>query len=183
MKMRVFFPLCLAFFASVAFASPIHVSGSGTFVADPVSADSSFTISFSGSDGVDSITLNANCGGGGWGFFSVSGPVGHCTGGATIDGLMFGGPAGTFSFAVGNGSGFANGSNPALNQFASVSLIGYVNATTQSCIGTGPGRVCSGTFTVDPTPEPGSLALGLLGFGAIAVRIANRRIRSNATEA
>jgi hypothetical protein len=56
-------PLVLPLLASVAFATPIRVSGGGTFWIDPVIGDSSFTISFSGSNGVDSITLSAECGG------------------------------------------------------------------------------------------------------------------------
>lgn len=178
MKTRDLLPLCLPLLASIAFANPIRVSGGGTFVADWVTSDSTFTISFSGSNGVDSIQLGAQCRGGVG--TSVSGdPVG-CSGSATIDGfsfseVLFNGES--FSFAVGNGSGYASGRNPDLNQFAGVSLIGYVDATVGSCIGTYPQQTCRGSFVVLPTPEPGSITFALLGLGAIALRIANKRIR------
>lgn len=186
MKAGTLLPLC--FLASVAFASPIHVSGGGTFVVPSVHSDSIFTISFSGSDAVDSITLNADCGGGGFSLgFDGFGPAVsatplHCAGAATIDGLdfHFGAPNGTdFSFAVGNGSGFALGENWALDQHAYVSLIGYVVFTSKSCVsGSGLGCTFAGSFVVLPTPKPGSIAFGLLGLGAIALRIVKKRIRT-----
>jgi hypothetical protein len=170
-----FLALCLPLLAPVAFATPIRVSGSGTFVADWVDADSGFTISFSGSNGVESITLIADCGGGGWGGSSVWGMPGHCDGSATINGLYFqpGLDGGAFDFALGNGSGYANGSND-LGQSAYVSLIGYVSSSVTSCIGSPPHQTCTGSFVVVPTPEPASFAFGLLGLGAIALRIATK---------
>jgi hypothetical protein len=101
---------------------------------------------------------------------------------ATIDGLSFPmeipGIGPYDAFAVGHGSGFATFSNLELNQFASVSLIGYVNAQTLFCTGSGNGRGCGGGFVVLPTPEPGSFAFGMLGLGVVAIPIAIKRTGS-----
>jgi hypothetical protein len=98
-----------------------------------------------------------------------------------IDGLLFDwySNGGTFEFALSStGDGYAFGSNPE-GQSAYVSLIGYVPPAPFCPAG------CGGSFVVLPTqtPEPGSLAFGLLGLGAIALRIANKHIRSGSSGA
>ena len=166
------------FMASIALADPIYVSGSGTFVADSVTSDSSFTISFSGSNGVDSVSVSgAGCNH--WpGLFCT----GEVTGSAVIDGVAFGGGpffGGTYSFSLSNGSGFVSGFNPATNQHEFVNIIGYVNATTQGCIGNFPvSGQCFGTFVVNPTPEPGALSLACFGLcAALYIVVGKRKFR------
>jgi MYXO-CTERM domain-containing protein len=185
MKTRALLPLCFILGTSVALAGPIPVSGGGTFVDDD--DDSSFTISFSGSNGVDTVSVFAQCGGGYWSGDYVWGGPGFCDGGVLIDGLSFyfgeGITPAYAEFSLGNGSGYATGYNPSPDQYASVSLIGYVGVTSESCSGPPWDSFCTGSFGVSPTPEPGSLALGLLGLGAIALRMARKRIRTGSSGA
>jgi hypothetical protein len=159
-------PAGLVLLASIAFANPIGVSGSGTFTNDlEVRADSQFTVGFSGSNGIDSVSVHATCNSP-LGVFAVS-----CTvfggGSAVIDGLALVFPNGIFSFSLGGPNDFVSGHNNT-GQFAAVSIIDSIQITSQHCVAN---AFCTGTFDVLPTPtvpEPGTGGFLFLGAGLIA---------------
>lgn len=90
-----------------------------------------------------------------------------------------GAPAGTAiafqvrAWSVAGGATFAEAdqsNNP--NVYRGVSALGTVTPTAApnpaaALFGTGPGQI--GGFEITPVPEPSSIALGLLGLGAVAL--------------
>lgn len=160
-------PTGLVLLASIALAGPIGVSGSGTFTSDlMVRADSSFLVLFSGSNGIDSVSVNGGCNH--WlntRAFCETETIGS----ADIDGVSFGfGNGSYYSFSLGGPNDSVSGADPIHDHFASVSIIGSIQITSQVCV---PNVYCTGSFIVVPTPsvpEPGTGGFVFLGAGLIA---------------
>ena len=157
----MFFTLLIPF----ASAGPISVFGSGAFFLDTVTSDSDYWFSFSGSNWVDSVSVNFHS-------YKMS-CVNGCFNSAVIDGIYF--PAYNFTFALGD-NGYVAGYNQQTNEHAYVSILGYV--TQHGC--SYANAPCSGALTIDPTPpstipEPSTVGLVCSGLGAVAMGVAARR--------
>jgi hypothetical protein len=149
-----------------AIAGPIMISGSGHFDTDTsIAGFSTFDISFSGSNGSDSVSASdLQC----QGFpLGCLGPVFSGGLGVDIDGTHF--SNGYFSY-----SGFSiTGYNASMQPMVTESLFGYVEMGAETCISEGgPGQYCQGNFTVTSTPEPASflLTIPILALGALLHR-------------
>jgi hypothetical protein len=157
--------LRLVLLASMALANPIGVSGSGTFSTDlEVTADSFFSVSFSGSNGIDSVFMNAP---GCTGPLRIAVTCSQTLGFAQINGVIFGSGNGGYSFSLGDLNDFVSGRDATHGQFAGVSIIGSIEITSQQCV---PNVVCTGSFLVVPTPqvpEPGTGGFVFLGASLI----------------
>jgi hypothetical protein len=183
----MFVVLCFTLTASAGPISigPIYMSGSGTYSwAYGGGPDEVF--SASGSNGSDSVSLWINEGADLQEFIFPGLPsvltdaidVDEWRGEATIDGISgeasflawpFGNPA---SWWLGDGSGSISIGDPSgKNLLATASLIGYLDYTnvTETFIGTTLAGVTA-SFDIDPTPEPASWGLCLVGLAAVASR-------------
>lgn len=159
---------------------PIPVTGSGN--------DSNFfgtggvTESFSGSNGVDSVSMSG--GGsygpdGGPGFGIANGSFLFSAGfGAHIDSMV----SPYFSFFIGNGGGNLTLFDSAHNVISTADLIGYVSMSGRSYYNPAiPFMGFEETFTITstaPLPEPGAAWLTLAGFFLLLAGVVTRRLKA-----
>jgi hypothetical protein len=174
MKRIVFAVLVFASFSPMLMAGPIVVTGGGTYTSDPTSAIFFWSVSFFGTNGIDTVGVpgvsNATSGAGGnvlAGFIGATPGETLASGGlgATIDGTYYG--PGFYSFGLGGGAGSISGYNSSNQVVVTESLSGYLVVTSETCSGPAP-QTCSGTFAVT-TPEPGSFPLMLSGAVLLAL--------------
>jgi hypothetical protein len=147
-----------------AIGGPIMISGSGHFAIDTsIGGFSTFDLSFSGSNGSDSVSASdLEC----QGFpLGCLGPVFSGGLGVDIDGMHF--SNGYFSY-----SGFSiTGYNASIQPMVMESLFGYVEMGAESCIPEGgAGQYCQGNFTVTSTPEPATFLLTMPILALMALR-------------
>ena len=148
--------IALAVYAS---ANPIGVTGSGT-IFDGAIGINLFSVSFFGSDGVNSVS--AGCEQSGPPFFCKL--VSGSSAGANIDGQHF--SAGFYTFQLGDG-GSITGYDSALNPVITQAISGYEQITSQVCTGTFGARDCTTTFDVVPTPESSTWILTAAGLAGL----------------
>jgi len=186
--------------AGTAFGGTIPVTGSGSFVMDNDGNDSNTVISFSGSDGVDSVSFEGDIPSG-YSLFTVlsasSTPEHPADPSApylvpSVDGLT----SNNWTFTIGNGVGNFTLYDPDQEGrgvvLVSQDLSGFIDITSYTENGTrfsASGQfntdwMASGTFTIgpasaSPVPEPGSgvsLGIGLLGAFVLARRASFNRV-------
>jgi hypothetical protein len=163
---------------------PLGVTGSGNFFTS-FPGSSGWTISFGGSDGVNSVSIIYATSDPGAGIP----PDGNITGApfaggfsATIDGTTF--DPGFYSFHLGGGGASATGYDAQHNPVIVQQLIAFLQVTSYQCTGNPETSDCFGSFDVLPVPEPSSADAMLLGVGTLALlQAANvvRKRRSTAT--
>jgi hypothetical protein len=169
---RFFLLLSLAVTAT---ASPILVSGSGSFSYDGL--DGGTDVSFSGSDGIHSVYVSVEqfdcCGSAPYGQFSPYLWFGY----ASVDGigLVPGDFTRTVRFALGGGGFIAIYDSG--QQVAYEAIAGVIQITSFNDPGCCGFYTRSGTFNIVPIPEvvstPEPATFGLLGAGIVL--IASRR--------
>lgn len=164
--------------AALILNSPIPVNGQGSFY-DSFPGDNYFTLSLSGSNGADTVSL----------FFtspasslvlspaatSYSGNTAGCcgSGAAVVDGVG----SGSFSFSTGNGTGHLSILDNSGILLASADLIGYVGLTSFS----GTTRDGEGTFVIKATPEANTFFLFASVLLISLTAVTYRRLRRSAT--
>jgi len=163
-------------------SSPISISGSATWEHD-ATGDNTFQMQISGSDGTDSVYVNCTAE-----FFD------RCSGAAldvanvSIDSVGIfipsgppapGDPASVSVFVQGSQSQVSIFDSQH-NLLAQADLVGFLNLVSSRCQSFGGFTSCDDSYSIDPalpTPEPGTLATVLSGFGAF-VALGKRRALS-----
>jgi hypothetical protein len=155
----------------VVSGSAIAVNGGGNGAC--TFQESSYGVSFVGSNGTDEVSVSASIGG-------CLGPstsvlIGDVTGSpnggfASIDSVL----SDFFTFSIGDGSGeltLFSGGNPS-NVLAQADLTGYVTITNYQVIDSFGDR--SFDISVSSTPEPSAFALAGIAIAGMALRRSSR---------
>jgi len=158
---------------TLSLASPIPISGGGTYVVDSNSGYSYYNFHLSGSaDDGRNVFMGGTCMGSILGCYAIYSPMG-----AVIDEFYF--SPGFFSFSLGLGT--VTGFNAQHLAILTETIDGVVTLASAVCDSPLPTHVCSGTFSIAPSlvsgeshvaPEPVTIAL--VGLGLVALGLARR---------
>ncbi|HEY2844135.1 MAG TPA: PEP-CTERM sorting domain-containing protein [Bryobacteraceae bacterium] len=151
--------------AGSALASPITVTGSGTFSTS--STGSGWDLFFNGSDGTNAVSGGFSGASGSPMDGFLGGTNGSAFAGSLINGIQFG--PGYASFSLGGGSGNITGYDSQQHVVVTQDIVGFLLVTSEQCSGSD----CRGTFTVT-TPEPGTAVALLLGLAMLAALACSR---------